>query len=86
MLKGDDFLQTMNKTTYTDQASYDVDVKELSKYYLAAIPAFEKAHELKPTDPSTVEYLKQLCFRLREEPGVMEKYTKYNELFKSMQQ
>ena len=28
--------------------------------------------------------LKTLCYRLRDEPGMMEKYEKYNELYKQM--
>ncbi len=84
MLKGDDFLQEMNETSYTDQASYDVDIAKLSSFYANSIPIFEKAHEIKPDDASTIEYLKQLCFRLREEPGIMDKYTKYNTLFNAL--
>ncbi len=85
ILKGDAFLQTINKTTYTDQATYDLDAKKLTSLYMDAIPCFEKAHELKPEDETTLDYLKQLCFRLRDEPGVMDKYNKYNELYKALQ-
>ncbi|MFI3306064.1 MAG: tetratricopeptide repeat protein [Rikenellaceae bacterium] len=84
MIKGDEFLETMNSTTYTDQNALNADVIVLNKIYANAIPYFEAAHEIKPTDVSTLEYLKQLCFRLRDEPGIMEKYTKYNELFKAL--
>ena len=37
--------------------------------------------------PITVELLKSLYFRLRDEsPEMMDNFNKYNELFKSMQQ
>ncbi len=84
MIKGDEYLENMNSTTYTDQNALNADVIVLNKIYANAIPYFEAAHEIKPDDASTLEYLKQLCFRLRDEPGIMEKYTKYNELFKAL--
>ena len=52
---------------------------------MEAIPWLEKALELKPEDPSSVELLKSICFRLRDEEGMMDKYTKYNEMFKKIQ-
>jgi tetratricopeptide (TPR) repeat protein len=53
--------------------------------YAAAIEPFEKAHELNPNDMNTVEFLKSICFQLRnEKPEYMEKYEKYNALFKQM--
>ncbi len=84
MIKGDDYLEKMNSTTYTDQNALNADVIVLNKMYANAIPCFEAAHEIKKDDASTLEYLKQLCFRLRDEPGIMEKYNKYNELFKAL--
>ena len=47
---------------------------------MEALPVLEKALELKPNDKDTVYNLKQLCFRLRDEEGVMAKYEKYNAL------
>ena len=44
---------------------------------------FEKAHELKADDFNTLDMLKQLCFRLRDEPGIQEKYDKYFPLWKA---
>ncbi|MFR9520050.1 MAG: hypothetical protein SNF99_04125 [Rikenellaceae bacterium] len=44
----------------------------------------ERAHELRPDDLATVEYLKSLCFRLRDEDGIMDKYNQYNDLFNEM--
>ncbi|MFI3303542.1 MAG: tetratricopeptide repeat protein [Rikenellaceae bacterium] len=84
MIKGDEFLDSMNSKTYTDQNSLNADVVVLNTLYGNALPYFEAAHALKPKDESTLEYLKQLCFRLRDEPGIMDKYNKYNELFKAL--
>ena len=46
--------------------------------------AGEYAHEIMPQNPDPVQLLKTLCYRLRDEPGMMEKYEKYNELYKQM--
>ena len=50
---------------------------------MEAIPWFEKAHELKADDFNTLDMLKQLCFRLRDEPGIQEKYDIYFPLWKA---
>ncbi len=84
--KGDDMNEVLATNTYTDRSIYDADLKAVNDVYAEAIPVLEKAHELKPDDASTVEYLKSICFRLRDEEGIMEKYTVYNELFKQMQE
>ncbi len=84
MLKGDDQLDKMKAITYKNQAAYDADLKKLNGLYAEAVPFFEVAHQAKPKDEGTLEYLKTLCFRLRDEPGMMEKYNKYNELFKAL--
>ncbi len=84
MLKGDDELDKMKAKTYKAQKDYDADLKKLNAMYAEAVPYFEVAHAAKPKDSGTLEYLKTLCFRLRDEPGMMEKYTKYNELFKAL--
>ena len=34
--------------------------------------------------PNTVDYIKSISFRLRDEPGMMDKYNEYNELLKKM--
>ena len=59
-------------------------MKEVNVVYMAALPYFEKAHQLKPDDVDTVDYIKSISFRLRDEPGMMDKYNEYNELLKKM--
>lgn len=66
------------------QAEYDAALKEVNDAYLLAVPYFEKAHELKPDNLECAQSLKELCFRVRNEPGMMEKYNKYNADFKKL--
>ncbi len=84
MLKGDEMLEEMKKVAYSDQSKLDADNAKLNAVYGEAIPYFEAAHNAKPKDEATLDYLKQLCFRLRDEPGIMDKYTLYNALYKAL--
>jgi len=83
-IKGDALNKEINERQYSSQAAYDADLKEANEVYLAAVPYFEKAHEIKPDDADTLEFLKSLCFRLRDEEGIQAKYEKYNALFKQV--
>ncbi|MCD8034521.1 MAG: tetratricopeptide repeat protein [Alistipes sp.] len=81
-IKGDALNKEMNEKQYSSQAAYNADLKGVNDIYMAAVPWFEKAHQLKTDDIDTLEFLKSLCFRLRDEPGIMEKYNTYNDLYK----
>ena len=81
-IKGDAMNTEMNQKQYSSQAAYDEDLKAVNEVYKSAIPWFEKAHELKPGDVNTLDFLKSISFRLRDEEGMMDLYNKYNELFK----
>lgn len=81
-IKGDAVNKEMNEKQYSSQAAYDADLKGVNDIYMLAVPWFEKAHQLKPEDIDTLEFLKSICFRLRDEPGIMEKYNTYNDLYK----
>lgn len=83
-LKGDAMNTEMNQKQYSSQAAYDADLKTVNQVYLEAIPWLEKAYELKPDDIAALDLLKSICFRLRDEAGMADKYTKYNELYKQM--
>ena len=83
-IKGDELNKVMNEKQYSSQATYDANLKVVNEVYMNALPWLEKAYELKPQDGDTLEFLKSLCFRLRDEPGMMEKYNKYNELYKQV--
>ncbi len=82
--KGDALNDELNEKTYTDNSEYAADMKAINDVYKAAIPILERAYELKPDDIGAVEYLKSLCFRLRDEEGVMDKYNKYNDIFNTL--
>lgn len=82
--KGDEVNDKIANATYTENAAYNKDIEALNAVYASAIPILERAHELKPEDPSPVEYLKSLCFRLRDDEAIMAKYNKYNDLFNQM--
>ncbi len=82
--KGDALNDETNNKTYTDNAEYAADLQVINDVYSAAIPILERAYELKPDDIAAVEYLKSLCFRLRDEEGIMDKYNKYNDIFNTM--
>lgn len=76
-MKADDMNKTMNEKSYSSQKAYDADLALVNEVYMQAIPWFEKALSIKPDDFSTLDYLKSLAFRLRDEPGMQEKYDKY---------
>ena len=66
--------------------AFDEDLAKVNNMYSKALAPLEKAHSLNPKDVSTVELLKNLYFRLRDEsPANMDNYKKYNELLQSMQ-
>lgn len=82
--KGDALGQEANDMSWNDENR--VNVRNASmEAYAASIEPFEKAHELNPEDVNTVEFLKSICFQVRnEKPEYMDKYNHYNELFKQM--
>ena len=83
-VKADAMNTEMGQKNYRSQSEYDADLKEVNVVHMAALPYFEKAHQLKPDDVDAVDYIKSISFRLRDEPGMMDKYNEYNELLKKM--
>ena len=82
---GDDMNQELNKQNFTGQNEYNAALQKVFDAYKEAIPPLERAYEIDPKNPIAIELLKNVTFRLRDEPGMMEKYEKYNELFKQIQ-
>ena len=80
---GDQENNVINEKQYTSQSAYDADLEAVNAIYRKAIPAFEKALEIQPNSVDTLESLKAICFRLRDEAGMMDKYNKYNEAWKA---
>ena len=86
MAKGDEVNRVFNSRldSINSQEEYQAGLKEVNTAYMKALPWLEKAMELKPESVDCAEYLKILCFRLRNEEGVMDKYNKYNALYKKL--
>jgi hypothetical protein len=85
-LKGDAANEAFYEREYNSTEEWDRDQKAIVDIYKEALPYLEKSYELNPEHFSTIETLKALTFRLREEPGIMEKYNMYNEIYKQKAQ
>lgn len=86
MAKGDEVNRAFNARldSINSQEEYQAGLKEVNAAYMKSLPWLEKAMELKPDSVDCAEYLKVLCFRLRNEEGIMDKYNKYNAIFKKL--
>ena len=86
MAKGDEANRTFNSRldSINSQEEYQAGLAEVNAAYMKSLPWLEKAMELKPESVDCAEYLKVLCFRLRNEEGMMDKYNKYNAIFKKL--
>lgn len=84
--KGDNINREFNAKVESiqSQEEYEKERKKVVDAYMKAVPYFEKAHELKPDNLECAQSLKELCFRVRTEEGMMEKYNKYNADFKKL--
>jgi tetratricopeptide (TPR) repeat protein len=82
--KANDALNVLNSNTDIDYEQYGVENAKINLIFADAIPWLEKAHAINPTDFAAIEYLNQLCFRVREMEGMMDKYNKYHELYMQM--
>ncbi len=83
--KGDELNQILNKSNITSQEEYNASLGKVNAVYALSVAPLEAALALQPNDPSTIELLKNVCFRLRDEAGMMDKYNKYNDMFKNLQ-
>ena len=86
MAKGDEVNRAFNTRldSINSQEEYQAGLKKVNETYMMALPWLEKAMDLKPESVDCAEYLKVLCFRLRNEEGIMDKYNKYNAIFKKL--
>ena len=86
MAKGDEANREFNARldSINSQEEYQTNLKAVNAAYMKSLPWLEKAMELKPESADCAEYLKILCFRLRNEDGMMDKYNKYNAIFKKL--
>lgn len=74
-------LEVLNNNTNIGYEQYGEENAKINLIYAEAIPWLEKAHAINPTDAGTIELLNNLCFRLRDLDGMMDKYNKYHELW-----
>ena len=74
-------VETLNSNSNLSYDEYEAEYAKINLIYAQAVPWLEKAHEINPNDRGTIEYLNNLCFRLRDMDGMMDKYNKYHELF-----
>lgn len=82
--KGDALNKQANDMSWNDANRNSV-IVSAQEAYAASIEPFEQAHQLNPSDINTVEFLKSICFQVRNvKPEYMEKYNHYNALFKEM--
>ena len=85
MAKGDKVREDVNARDYKSQSEYDAAYQSVLEVYKDAVPWFEKALALNPTHLDTVDCLKSLCARRRDEsPEYMEKFTKYTQMYNDM--
>ena len=82
--KGDAMQKELDKITFTNQADYKAEAAKVNAAYARALDPLEKAHELNPEDVQTVDLLKSVTFRLREDPAMKAKYEKYNARLQEM--
>jgi len=82
--RADGMNEEMNKRDYKSNAAWKEDQQKVTEAYKEGVPYLEKAYELNPNDKRTVESLKALTFRLRDEEGMQAKYEKYNKAFEEL--
>ena len=84
--KGADMLQEANNIPANQQSKYEAAVKESFKELEKALPYLEKAYEIDSEDRSTIQTLKEIYFKIRnDKEEYMTKYKKYNELLKNLE-
>jgi tetratricopeptide (TPR) repeat protein len=74
-------VEALNGNVSLSYEEYEVETAKINLIYAEAIPWLEKAFDINPTDAGVISYLNQLCFRLRDMDGMMDKYNKYHELY-----
>ncbi len=82
--KGDAMDSDLRNMTITSRAQYQQALAEVNEVYAQAVAPLEKALSLNPSELATVELLKNLTFRLRDDAAMSAKYDKYEALYKEM--
>ncbi len=82
--KGVKYIEEANKLPVREFTKIDALEAKAKEEFKTCIPFMEKAHEVNPTDKATLESLKNLYFRFRNEGK--EYMDKYNEVVAKMEQ
>lgn len=82
--KGDALSDALGKMTITSSAQFDAEQKKVNEVFASALAPLEKAYALDPSEAATVELLKNLTFRLREDPAMNTAWEKYDALYREM--
>ena len=84
-IKGETLTNEINKRDWKSQSEYSAAYADVIDLYKAALPWYEKALTIDPTHVDTVDNLKMLYFRLRDEGDeYLNNYNKYNTLSKQL--
>lgn len=83
--KGADMLKEANNIPPNEQKKYDAAVKTSFAELAKALPYLEKAHEINPTEKTTLLTIREIYFKLRNDSDeYMAKYNEYNEKVKAL--
>ena len=82
---GEALAKELSDIPVSKQAEYDAKLAEINTLYKESMPYLLKAYELNPKERTTVELLKSLYFRFRDEsPEMMQNYEKFNQILQTM--
>jgi tetratricopeptide (TPR) repeat protein len=81
--KGDEMYNELGNKTFTSNAQYQQAREIVYDVFRQALAPLEKAYTLNQSEVATVELLKNLTYRLREDEGMTAKNEKYDALFKA---
>lgn len=83
--RGVKYLEEANKIPAKEIEKYDALIAKANEEFKKSLPFFEKANEIKPEDKSSIENIKNIYFRYRNESEEMnKKYLEYNEKLQNM--
>ena len=82
--KGDAMDSELRNMTITSRTQYQQALAGVNEVYAQAVAPLEKAYSINPSELATVELLKNLTFRLRDDEAMNAKYEKYDALYKEM--
>lgn len=81
-LEGDDLGKKANDLDLNDEKGYKALMDQRMEVYIKAIDVLEKAHALEPTEPNTMQLLRDLYFQRRDiSDDMMKRYQYFNDLY-----